>query len=158
MHQHGPAGLQLNSAPQPVQASRREIGFSNRFVMFLTEALMPGSPLTAIYCATIRQGLSKESAKGNPMARDSHLALVALNRFGLGARGGASGDLVNAASDPRGFVRAELGRPNVLLEVPGLQSTPDLANAVFAYQAEVKQAREAAAKSVAPAPAKPAME
>src|ERR1700730_16992877 len=151
MHQHGPAGLQLNSAPQPAQASRREIGFSNRFVMFLTEALMPGSPLTAIYCATIRQGLSKESAKGNPMARDSHAALVALNRFGFGARGGASGDLVNAASDPRGFVKAELSRPNgVLMEVPGLQSTPALAGAVFAYQLEVQQARAAAAKSSAP--------
>ena len=36
------------------------------------------------------------------MARDSQAALVALNRFGLGARGGASGDFVNAASDPRG--------------------------------------------------------
>ena len=95
------------------------------------------------------------------MARDSHSALVALNRFGFGARGGASGDLVNAASDPRGFVKAELNRPNgVLLEMPGLLSTPALGEAVFAYQAEVKQAREAAAKSGAPAseatPAPPA--
>jgi uncharacterized protein (DUF1800 family) len=82
------------------------------------------------------------------MARDSQAALVALNRFGFGARGGASGDLVNAASDPRGFVKAELSRPNGgLLEVPGLQSTPALAEAVFAYQLEVKQAREAAAKA-----------
>ena len=82
------------------------------------------------------------------MARDSQAALVALNRFGLGARGGASGDFVNAASDPRGFVKAELSRPNgVLLEVPGLLSTPALAQMVFAYQFEVKQAREAAAKS-----------
>jgi uncharacterized protein (DUF1800 family) len=79
------------------------------------------------------------------MARDLQAALVALNRFGLGARGGASGDLVNAASDPRGFVKAELSRPNgALLEVPGLQSTPALAEAVFAYQDEVKKAREAA--------------
>jgi uncharacterized protein (DUF1800 family) len=86
------------------------------------------------------------------MARDSQAALVALNRFGLGARGGASGDLVNAASDPRGFVKAELGRANgVLLEMPGLLSTPALGEAVFAYQAEVKQARDAAAKSAAPA-------
>ena len=82
------------------------------------------------------------------MARDSQTALVALNRFGLGARGGASGDLINAASDPRGFVKAELSRPNgVLLEMPGLQSTPALAEAVFGYQAEVKAAREAAAKA-----------
>jgi uncharacterized protein (DUF1800 family) len=88
------------------------------------------------------------------MARDSLAALVALNRFGLGARGGASGDFLNAASDPRGFVKAELARPNgVLLEVPGLQSTPALGKAVFDYQFEIQQARDAAAKSVAPAPA-----
>jgi uncharacterized protein (DUF1800 family) len=79
------------------------------------------------------------------MARDPQAALIALNRFGLGARGGASGDLVNAASDPRGFVKLELSRPNgALLEIPGLQSTPALAEAVFAYQDEVKRAREAA--------------
>jgi uncharacterized protein (DUF1800 family) len=90
------------------------------------------------------------------MARDSQAALVALNRFGLGARGGASGDFVNAASDPRGFVRAELNRPNgALLEAPGLQSTPALAQAVFAYQFEIVQARNAAAKSGAPKPGAP---
>ena len=84
------------------------------------------------------------------MARDPQAALVALNRFGFGARGGAAGDFVNAASDPRGFVKAELSRSNgVLLEVPGLLSTPAYAAAVFAYQAEVKQARETAAKSAA---------
>ncbi|MGJ5178653.1 DUF1800 domain-containing protein [Bradyrhizobium oligotrophicum] len=87
------------------------------------------------------------------MARDPQAALVALNRFGFGARGGASGDLVNAASDPRGFVKAELLRPNgALLEVPGLQRTPELADAVFVYQEEVKRAREAAARSEAPPP------
>lgn len=86
------------------------------------------------------------------MARDSQSALVALNRFGLGARGGASGDFLNAASDPRGFVKAELGRLNgVLLEVPGLQSTPALGKAVFDYQFGIQQARDAAAKSAAPA-------
>jgi len=86
------------------------------------------------------------------MARDSLAALVALNRFGFGARGGAAGDFVNATSDPRGFVKAELNRPNGgLLEVPGLSSTPALASAVFAYQLEVQQARAAAAKSGAPA-------
>jgi uncharacterized protein (DUF1800 family) len=87
------------------------------------------------------------------MARDSQAGLVALNRFGLGARGGASGDFVNAASDPRGFVKAELSRPSgVLLEVPGLLSTPALGQEVFAYQFEIKQARDAAAKSGAPMP------
>lgn len=85
------------------------------------------------------------------MARDSQAALVALNRFGFGGRGGASGDLVNAASDPRGFVKAELAHASgVLLEAPGLQSTSQLGQAVFAYQDQVKQAREAA-KAAAPA-------
>jgi uncharacterized protein (DUF1800 family) len=86
------------------------------------------------------------------MARDSQAAVVALNRFGFGARGGASGDFLNAASDPRGFVKAELGRPNgALLEVPGLQSTAALGKAVFDYQFEIQQARDAATKSGAPA-------
>jgi uncharacterized protein (DUF1800 family) len=84
------------------------------------------------------------------MARDSQAALVALNRFGFGARGSASGDFVNAASDPRGFVKAELSRPNGgLLEVPGLSSTSALAQTVFAYQFEIQQARDAAAKAAA---------
>ncbi len=81
------------------------------------------------------------------MARDSQAALVALNRFGFGARGGASGDFINAASDPRGFVKAELNRPNgALLELPGLASTPALAKAVFDYQFELQQARNAPVK------------
>ena len=89
------------------------------------------------------------------MARDSQAALVALNRFGFGGRGGASGDLVNAGSDPRGFVKAELGRPNgVLLEVPGLQSSAQLGKAVFDYQFEIQQARDAAAK-MSPSEANP---
>ena len=88
------------------------------------------------------------------MARDSQAALVALNRFGFGARGGASGDFVNAASDPRGFVKAELARSNgALLEVPGLLSTPALGKAVFDYQFEIQQARDAASKSKPPAAA-----
>lgn len=85
------------------------------------------------------------------MSRDAQGALIALNRFGLGARGGASGDVVNAASDPRGYVEAQLMRPNAaLLELPGLQPTTELAQAMFAYQLEVKAAREAAA-ATAPA-------
>lgn len=84
------------------------------------------------------------------MARDSQAALVALNRFGFGARGGASGDFVNAASDPRGFVKSELNRANAaLLEMPGLSSTPALGKALFDYQFEIQQARDAAPKSAA---------
>src|SRR6202163_925860 len=112
---------------------------------------MSGSWPTAIYSPVSIRVLQSQ---GNPMARDSQTALVALNRFGFGARGGAAGDFVNAASDPRGFVKAELSRPSgVLLEVPGLLSTPALGAAVFAYQFEIQQAREAAAKSGVPKPA-----
>src|SRR5438132_12734451 len=91
------------------------------------------------------------------MTRDPQAALVALNRFGFGARGGAAGDFVNAASDARGFVKAEMSRPNgVLLEVPGLLSTSALGKAVFDYQFEIQQARDAAAKSTAKPAAPPA--
>jgi uncharacterized protein (DUF1800 family) len=90
------------------------------------------------------------------MSRDSQAALIALNRFGFGARGGASGDFLNATSDPRGFVKAELARASsMLIEMPGLQPTPALAQQVFAYQLEVKQAREAAAKPAGPVEAAP---
>jgi uncharacterized protein (DUF1800 family) len=82
------------------------------------------------------------------MSRDPQGALVALNRFGLGARGGAAGDFGSAAVDPRGFVKAELNRPNVaLLDAPGLQPTSELAQLAFDYQNDVKQQREAAKKA-----------
>jgi uncharacterized protein (DUF1800 family) len=90
------------------------------------------------------------------MARDPLTALVALHRFGLGARGGASGDFSNALADPRGFVKSELNRPNgVLLEMPGLQSTPQLALVVFAFQDDQKKAREATKAAAPPADTTP---
>jgi len=45
------------------------------------------------------------------MAADIHAGFIALNRFGLGSRRG--GDLAAAASDPRGFLRAELEQPGI---------------------------------------------
>ena len=87
------------------------------------------------------------------MARDSQGALIALNRFGLGARGGAAGDLANAASDPRGFVQADMMRPNgAMLEAPGLQASPDLAFLAFDFQQDKKQDREAAKQAQARMP------
>jgi uncharacterized protein (DUF1800 family) len=85
------------------------------------------------------------------MARDPRAALVALNRFGYGARGAAAGDLLNAASDPRGFVKADLERPaGALLEHSGLASTPTLARTLFDYQDEVRRQREAKADKPPP--------
>ena len=78
------------------------------------------------------------------MARDPQAALVALNRFGFGARGAASGDFEAAVADPRGFVRSELSRPNAaVLVAPGLLSTSDLGQALFAYQKDVRTQRVA---------------
>jgi uncharacterized protein (DUF1800 family) len=85
------------------------------------------------------------------LARDPQAALVALNRFGFGARGGLSGDFASAASDPRGFVKAELDRPNAaLLEHPALRPSPELGKALFAFRAEVRRQRLAAAKPATP--------
>ncbi len=85
------------------------------------------------------------------MARDPQAALVALNRFGFGARGGSSGDFASAAADPRGFVKAELARPNAaLLEHPALRPSPELGKAFFAFSADVRRQRLAAAKSATP--------
>ena len=43
----------------------------------------------------------------------THSGFVALMRFGYGARG--KGDLAAAASDPRGFLKAELAQPSIAL-------------------------------------------
>ena len=81
------------------------------------------------------------------MARDPQRALIALNRFGLGARGGASGDIEAAATDPRGWIKAELTKPNVaLLEAPNLLDSPALADLLFAYRKEVQAQRAAPRK------------
>jgi uncharacterized protein (DUF1800 family) len=87
------------------------------------------------------------------MARDPQAALVALNRFGFGARGAASGDYEAAIADPRGFVKAELSKPNAaLLIAPGLLSTPELGQALFAYQKEVRLQRQQQKAAQPPAP------
>ena len=84
---------------------------------------------------------------------DFKLGLVALHRFGLGARGGSAGDLASAASDPRGFLKAELARPQpALLEGPGLHGAIDNLQGLYRYQEEVRLARQA----IAAAPQQPA--
>jgi uncharacterized protein (DUF1800 family) len=88
------------------------------------------------------------------MARDPQAALAALNRFGFGARGAASGDYEAAIADPRGFVKAELAKPNAaLLIAPGLLSTSELGQALFAYQKEVRLQRQQQKAAQPPAPA-----
>ncbi len=74
---------------------------------------------------------------------DHQGALIALHRFGLGARGGSAGDAASAASDPRGFVKAELARPQAsLLQEPGLKSARDNLKSLFDFQAALQRSRQ----------------
>lgn len=79
---------------------------------------------------------------------DRKPALIALNRFGYGARD-RSGDLARAAPDPRGLLKAELQEPGgARLDAPGLPGTKDALQVVFAEQRRILAAREGkAAKS-----------
>jgi uncharacterized protein (DUF1800 family) len=66
---------------------------------------------------------------------------IAVTRFGYGTRG--DGDLAAAASDPRGFLKAELAQPGIaLLSGPSLPRTPVAAQTLFADQAAKKAERE----------------
>ena len=77
------------------------------------------------------------------MALDIKAGFVALNRFGLGPRG--DGDLAAAASDPQGFLEAELRQPGIaLLDGPGLGKTADLLKALFDEQEKLRIEREGA--------------
>jgi len=65
---------------------------------------------------------------------DPQAAFIALTRFAFGARGGAyAGDLARAASDPRGFLKAELAQPAIArLDAPALPATKVALAAVYA--------------------------
>ncbi len=84
---------------------------------------------------------------------------IALTRFGYGPRG--DGDLSAAASDPRGFLKAELAQPGIaLLAGPSLPRTPIALQALFADQAAKKAERDRLEKEkadMAAAAAPPAM-
>jgi uncharacterized protein (DUF1800 family) len=92
------------------------------------------------------------------MAADIRAGFVALNRFGLGSR--RDGDLAAAASDPRGFLKAELGQPGIaLLEGPELPPTA-LALKILYTDLEQKRLERLAAEMTSPikvAEALPAM-
>ena len=84
---------------------------------------------------------------------DFKAGFTALNRFGFGARG--DGDLAAAASDPRGFLKAELAQPGIaLLEGPGMPRTALALQAMFADEDQKKAER---ARTAAEALAQPAM-
>ena len=74
-----------------------------------------------------------------------NLGLVALTRFGYGPRG--DGDVAVAASDPRGFLKAELAQPGIaLLSGAGLPTSQAAIALFHKDQAERKAEREQAAE------------
>src|SRR5204862_2105290 len=87
---------------------------------------------------------------------DHKAAFVAFSRFSFGARGGAyAGDLARAASDPRGFLKAELLKPGIArLDAASLPDTRTALSAVFADQEQKRQerARAGAPAKEAPSP------
>ena len=72
---------------------------------------------------------------------DPKAGFLALTRFGYGPRG--DGDVVAAAADPRGFLKAELAQPGIaLLSGAGMPATPAALQVYFADQAQKKAERE----------------
>lgn len=83
------------------------------------------------------------------MAYEANLGLVALTRFGYGPRG--DGDVAIAASDPRGFLEAELAQPGItLLSGPNLPSTKNAVQAFFQDRAVRQKEREQVAETNTP--------
>src|SRR4051794_8825147 len=82
------------------------------------------------------------------MATDFQAGFIALNRFGLGSR--RDGDFAAAASDPRGFLEAELATPGMtLLEGPELPQTALALKSLFS-DLEQKRLERLAAEAIAP--------
>jgi uncharacterized protein (DUF1800 family) len=91
---------------------------------------------------------------------DRRPALIALNRFGHGARG-RSGDLARLASDPRGALKAELQQSGgARIEAPVLAGSQAVLQTVFAEQRRIRAERmmppAEAASGPTPAPQQPA--
>ena len=73
---------------------------------------------------------------------DAKQALLALNRFGYGARGDGN-DLAAAAADRRGFLKVELNQPQpALAQDASLPSSREALQALFAERQRVQAMRE----------------
>ena len=73
---------------------------------------------------------------------DPRSALLALNRFGYGARGSGD-DLAAAAGDPRGRLKVELDRPEAALaNEASLPSSRDALQALFAERQRIQAMRQ----------------
>ena len=72
-------------------------------------------------------------------APDPRTALIALNRFGFGAR---PGDLDKAKADPRGFLKAQLRQPDAALIDRTLAANADLVGTTASIQASMTAAMQ----------------
>ncbi len=85
------------------------------------------------------------------LGADPRMAMVALNRFGLGAR---PGDLAAAAGDPRGYVKSEAASAAIAdLQSPALLATKANLQLLFADQEERRRQRDTAPPPAAAAAA-----
>ncbi len=92
------------------------------------------------------------------MDTQANLGLIALARFGFGPRG--DGDAAVAATDPRGFLEAELSQPGIaLLSGPMLPPTASALQQFYRDQElrKTERAQALAARTEAVSPAKAAM-
>jgi uncharacterized protein (DUF1800 family) len=80
-------------------------------------------------------------------------AFIASTRFGLGPK---PGELQHIASDPRGWLRAQLARPQLSPEIAAMPAPSEQVLRYFALRAEIKQQRvQLAALSTDMAPGRP---
>jgi uncharacterized protein (DUF1800 family) len=88
------------------------------------------------------------------LGADPKMAMVAFNRFGLGAR---PGDLAAAANDPRGYLKSEVTQPAIAdLQSPDLLTTKANLQLLFADQEEKRLQREMAPPATGGGAAAPA--
>lgn len=71
---------------------------------------------------------------------DRLIAVIAANRFGLGAR---PGELTGIALDGRDWLRGQLDGPPPLVSAPGLRTTADILSEVDAIRRQIRRERKA---------------
>jgi uncharacterized protein (DUF1800 family) len=82
---------------------------------------------------------------------DSKMGFLALSRFGYGARA-SSDDLIRAGSDPRGFLLAELQRPDTARIEAVLPGSREGLQALFEQRQRIQLARQEKADKAASGP------
>src|ERR1700683_5106792 len=84
---------------------------------------------------------SQRPEGGLQRMRDSQAAVIAANRFGLGAR---PGEIAACADDPRGWLEAQLKGPPLLIRDPDLASTATMVATIDKVRAQNRSLRAAA--------------